>query len=139
MRKLFSLEEARTILPEIKKLVNHGMLTHAALEQVNAEMIFISRALENGIDIKELTRRRIRADELEENLRDIAMQIHQLGVVIKGLNPVTIDFPARLNGELVWLCWTYGEETIEYYHPWNEGFKSRRKIEKAFHNEIGKY
>lgn len=48
------------------------------------------------------------------------------GVQLKMISPGLVDFPARLDGEEILLCWREGEETITHYHGWNDGFMGRK-------------
>ena len=39
-----------------------------------------------------------------------------------------VDFPAKINGLEVLLCWRLGEEQISYYHSRESGFMGRKPI-----------
>lgn len=51
-------------------------------------------------------------------------RIHRLGALAKGLWLVDFD-----TGD-GYLCWAYPEERIEYFHSYESGFKSRRRIKE---------
>ena len=38
-------------------------------------------------------------------------------------------FPARINGEPVYLCWRLGEDRIRFYHAQDEGFAGRKPLD----------
>lgn len=64
-------------------------------------------------------------------LVEIAKNIEQRGILIKGLDEGLIDFPhIRSNGEEVYLCWKMGENDIHYWHRIPDGFAGRRPIEE---------
>ena len=138
IRKIFTVEEANRVLPKIKELVEEGLTLYAQIERLYGEMKVISRQPLRHADILKLTRRRVSIDELELDLQAIAEKIHDYGAVIRSLHPILIDFPARINGDLVWLCWLYGEEKIQYYHDWNDGFRNRKKIPSTT-NDLSKW
>jgi hypothetical protein len=48
----------------------------------------------------------------------------------KGLDPALVDFPHRLAGADVVLCWKLGEKKITYYHGNEEGFAGRKALPK---------
>ncbi|CUT08778.1 Uncharacterized conserved protein (DUF2203), partial [Candidatus Kryptonium thompsonii] len=53
------------------------------------------------------------------------------GVLVKGIEQGLIDFPhIRQNGQEVYLCWMYGESSINYWHTISEGFMGRKPIEE---------
>ena len=41
-----------------------------------------------------------------------------------------VDFPAKVNGREVLLCWRSDEAKVRYYHEVNAGFAGRRSIPK---------
>ena len=44
-----------------------------------------------------------------------------------------VDFPAELDGEIVELCWQYGEKELAFYHRRDEGFAGRRPLNPQRH------
>ncbi len=56
-------------------------------------------------------------------------QIHATGCVVKDIEVGLLDFPARINGEAVYLCWRLGEDRIRFYHNQDEGFSGRKPID----------
>ncbi len=71
---------------------------------------------------EELAKDRKRLHEYVEELR-------QLGAEPKSGVDGIIDFPAMLDGELVYLCWKLGEAEILYWHALDAGFSTRRLLE----------
>jgi hypothetical protein len=66
-----------------------------------------------------------------ETLVEIVRGFSERGILVKGLDDGLIDFPhIRENGDEVYLCWKVGENDIQYWHPLNEGFHSRRSIDE---------
>ena len=51
------------------------------------------------------------------------------GAQLKDPETGLIDFPARLDGREVLLCWRLGEEQIAWYHDAESGFRGRKKLE----------
>jgi hypothetical protein len=49
--------------------------------------------------------------------------------VVKDLNVGLLDFPARIDGDEVYLCWKLGEDRIRFYHRQDEGFAGRKPID----------
>ncbi len=64
--------------------------------------------------------------ELEADARYLA----SLGVFLKDLDRGLVDFPARVGGEVVFLCWQEGEPEVAHYHPLSGGFKERRPLKE---------
>lgn len=51
-------------------------------------------------------------------------------LLVKGVSPPLVDFPAEYGGREVLLCWTEGEERIGWYHLPDAGFAGRRPVEE---------
>src|SRR6185369_7768552 len=54
--------------------------------------------------------------------------IGRSGSQLKDPETGLIDFPARLDGREVLLCWRLGEEEIAWYHDAEAGFRGRKKL-----------
>jgi hypothetical protein len=68
--------------------------------------------------------------ELEARLRELMRELERIGCYYKdwGFDMGLIDFPARIDGRPVFLCWRSDEEEICWYHAMNEGYASRQPI-----------
>jgi len=51
-------------------------------------------------------------------------------LLVKGVSPPLVDFPAHYGGRDLLLCWTEGEERIAWYHLPDAGFAGRRPVEE---------
>lgn len=54
--------------------------------------------------------------------------IRELGGEMKDVDTGLVDFPARRNGEDVYLCWRLGEEAVTWWHAPQAGFGGRHPI-----------
>jgi len=107
---IFSLDEARALLPHVKHV------TADAVRQAESLASQLHNLAED--DPEHAT--------LSAALRDVvnswAEELRTLGLEAKGLWLVDFD-----NGE-GYYCWCYPEETITHYHGYQEGFAGRMKI-----------
>ncbi len=39
-----------------------------------------------------------------------------------------LDFPSERDGELIELCWLYGEHAVTHWHRIGEGYAQRRSV-----------
>jgi len=69
-----------------------------------------------------------RFDEAVAEMRRIIDQVHGLGCQIKHIETGLVDFPARIHGQEVWLCWKLGEPAVRFYHGLEDGYAGRRPI-----------
>lgn len=121
--KHFTLEEANVLLADIKDLIGKIVELKTEVDELGLNIyrhhLFTGQE-PNGV--------KYHSKELE--LIDIVKDIANKGVLVKGLDNGLIDFPSiRPNGEEVYLCWQLDEETINYWHSIQDGFKGRKPIQ----------
>jgi hypothetical protein len=68
-----------------------------------------------------------------KRLRESIAEIDSIGVQVKDLEAGLLDFPCRLDDQVVLLCWRVGEAAIEHWHTVETGFKDRQPIDERFH------
>ncbi len=120
--KVFTLEEARELLVKIKPIV----------EDINLkkqELFDIYTRLEEESDDLERMFYQSRIKELESLIKRGFLRVEELGGVIKGVEPILVDFLSFYDGRYIWLCWREDEETIMFWHELNDGFAGRRPVE----------
>lgn len=71
-----------------------------------------------------------RMEELEREIRALIEETTQLGIEVRRVDGLC-DFPAWLEGQLVYLCWKFGESEISHYHATNSGYDGRRLLPTA--------
>lgn len=114
-------ELLKKLLPDIKEMIN---LTKALKEQ---EYDIYKHSFFSGIGSNGTGKY---PDEINR-LIDIVKKISVKGVIIKEIESALLDFPhIRENGDEVYLCWKYGEETILYWHGIRDGFSGRKSIDE---------
>ena len=116
--RTFSVAEARALIPGVRERT-------AEIIRIRADLAELAHDLRRGDSpdggIPEAKAYEARLDELVSWFTD-------MGIEIRGLAPVLIDFPSTLNGEDVQLCWLEGEPDLSWYHRPDLGFVARRRI-----------
>lgn len=77
---------------------------------------------------EELLRQRPAARVLVEELDAVVQEIEASGVHLKDVQLGLVDFPAEVDGEIVYLCWQFGEPEIAFWHRVEDGFGGRRPL-----------
>ena len=116
--KHFTLKTATNTLVLVRHIVTDILKTGQAIRELSVEM-------EKPEEDPEVNRLMDQLDELFE-------EIELLGCYYKDWNFTVglVDFPAKVHGKDVMLCWRSDEETIRYYHDSESGYAGRRPIPK---------
>jgi len=61
-------------------------------------------------------------------LREYVDELRQLGIEPKSTVDGVVDFPAKLDGRDVYLCWKLGEPEVLHWHEVNGGFQGRHPL-----------
>ncbi len=66
---------------------------------------------------------------LMDRLQRALVTIRSEGVLVKDAARGLLDFPALLQGRVVFLCWMHGEGKIGFWHERDSGFTGRIPLE----------
>ena len=105
-------------MPLIKQIVADILKAGQSIRELSVDM----EKPENDPDIIRLM------DQLDE----LFEEIETLGCYYKDWNFTVglVDFPAKIHGKEVMLCWKSDEDEILFYHDAEAGFSGRRPIPK---------
>lgn len=126
--KRFTLEEAEALIPDLEKIFD-SIAELAA--QAQARAAIVQRLEQKKPDAAaEITMARSQVQFVTKQIEAKLQGIIDLGAVPKGLDPALVDFPCRLEGRDVFLCWKYGEKAITAFHGAEDGFEGRQPLPK---------
>jgi len=129
--KLFTLEEASALLPQLRFLMERLQRHALRLDAEMQELAEARGASSADVDVEELLRARPSLRILVEELDATVDRIGELGVQLKDVRLGLVDFPSVREGERVLLCWQFGEDDVAYWHREDEGFAGRRMLPGA--------
>lgn len=111
--RLFTVTEAESSLPLVRSIVRDILLLGDQL-----------RAALSG------QRSTPSIGELQEQLNDFVTELSSMGCYYKDWNFQIglVDFPALLDGEIVFLCWRSDEPNLRYFHGIEDGYSGRRLL-----------
>jgi len=137
--KLFTVNEANTLLPVLESLLKRAMEGKQTMEKIDKEMQDLQHKifLAGGtlVNIVAVARRKDDREKAIQRIKDAVAEIHATGVQVKDLALGLLDFPHNVNGETVLLCWKLGEELrVQHWHGMEEGFAGRKPIETLVKN-----
>jgi hypothetical protein len=123
--RLFTLEEANALLPEVRRLFQRIDEATVILQRLEPEVKRASeRAAEGGGGT-------IYGIQYADALTNFLMSIQEIlghGIEIKDVERGLCDFPHERDGKIVYLCWQRGEESIEWWHDVDAGFDGRQHL-----------
>lgn len=123
--QLFTLAEARSALPLVKRIAQDLQTAVHDLSRINGAIGVLMGA--QAID--EIAHEsRQPAESLLDKVASLIEELQEIGVELKGLDPVLIDFRSLRNGVLVCLCWEIGEDDIHFWHTLDSGYAGRQEL-----------
>ncbi len=132
----FSVEEATGLLPSIRRVFG-------VVRPLHAKLIVEAAKMNAGGHKPDISGRMVRVElppevaARQRNIRQLSMAIQQMlheiamfGVEVKSAEGL-VDFRSRLEGRTVYLCWKWGEDSIDWYHSVETGYSGRKRIRDA--------
>jgi len=124
--KIFTVQEANALLPNVRTIVQKIQRAHEKLSRFRDEAKKAAEAAEQGgggitdgvAYAAALTALTVEIQELES-----------LGVQLKDFERGLVDFPSLRDGRVVLLCWQMGEgDELEWWHDVDAGFAGRTPL-----------
>ena len=124
--KIFTVEEANALLPNVRSIVGKIQRAHRRLAHYREDAKKASEAAERGgggfVD----------GVAYAAVLTDLTAQLAELealGVQLKDFERGLVDFPSLRDGRVVLLCWQLGEgDELEWWHDVDAGFAGRTPL-----------
>ena len=132
--KTFTIDEANRLLPLISKRLEEISGLAQTIKNLGKDMedltsiwgrdISDPNNVDNGYYMEKVHAR----DTAVKQINETTNEINTLGCIVKDAENGLIDFYHDHGGELVLLCWRYGEKKVEYWHRLEGGFRGREHI-----------
>jgi len=129
--KVFTLDEANACLPLVKAITGD-------MVQLSRDLIERARRLEHLNAGRQREQGDLYAEELAQiedelakdskRLKEYINELLELGVEPKSAPDGLIDFPAMMDGRLVYLCWRFDEPEVLFWHELDSGFAGRQPL-----------
>lgn len=124
--RVFTLQEAEKLLPHLIDRLGRLRSLRLSMEKRAPE---IARLAERGRENAGNAAGSAYLHELlqfEAELRGFS----ETGCILRDLDRGLLDFPAIVDGRKVFLCWIWGERSIEWWHEINSGFSGRQPLDR---------
>jgi hypothetical protein len=118
VRRLFTPVQANRTLPLVRRIVADILGRGRELRALAARSGRPSQS------------RAERMADLHQQVRDLVAELEQVGCTYKdwGFDLGLVDFPGKIAGERVLLCWRSDEDRVTHYHRYEDGYAGRRRI-----------
>lgn len=139
--KTFTMDEAQSLLPVLEALLKRALEGKQSAEEVESRLADLSRRiyLSGGmrVDISSVAHQRAEMESHLARVRESIAEIDSIGAQVKDLDKGLLDFPFKLDDEVVLLCWKMGEPAIEHWHTIESGFRGRQPVDDRFRRRTG--
>lgn len=125
MPKYYTPKEANNLLEIVRPMVEELMKIGERIRSHQPEIwSVVEKSAGNGGN-PELSKILPDFDRLDAILH----RLQDMGIEVKDLASGLIDFLAMKDGRLIYLCWKYNEESIQFWHEVEAGFAGRQPID----------
>ena len=129
--RLFTVDEANAILPDLLPVIAAMRDDAAALRGLRGPLAQLAERAESCGGIRpsraESNVQSAASSHLQAVERAVA-ELTAIGVYVRNAERGLIDFPSQRNGEIVDLCWVYGEDSVQFWHPADEDYSARKPL-----------
>jgi hypothetical protein len=146
-RRNFTVGEANALLPHLREVLGRiqelrGVVGERA-DQIKILDVIWGRGIhepDNPDHVDFEAHRKAIGGAVGEVERLIREEILALGIRFPqgGLEHGLLDFPTRLDGRWVYLCWRLGEEELGAWHEVGDGFLGRKPLTAQLARRMGK-
>jgi hypothetical protein len=127
--RVFTLDEARSLIPRLRKLLARVTKEREALLDMRVEIdLAREKAIEGGGGSPFGPTYIVHLIAFSEAVQEI----EYIGVHVKDMRTGLVDFPYDRDGRIVYLCWKPDEDEIAWWHETDAGFAGRRPLTEEF-------
>jgi hypothetical protein len=125
MSILFTVEQANTILPKVKKRFDEILCCKNNVMDIQEELQNLS---DSNSSFEKFIKKKQELNHAVTSLYNMIQELEDMGVMIKSVDEGLLDFPSIRYDEEIWLCWKFGENQVKFWHRKEEGFMGRKPI-----------
>jgi hypothetical protein len=131
--KLFTVHEANRMLPALREVVSILKDQMDWLASNRPEISYLVKEFKIPCDAP------VPAEYFGKllQIRQALGKVESLGCQLKDIRMGLVDFPSRISGKDVLLCWHLGESSVEFYHEPRSGYSERRPLPVSGEGDLG--
>ena len=128
----FTVEEANRLVPELRlmleKLREMQTLARARYEEMRDIREVGYKKDGNLIMLTDYQLAKHEFDVVVGQANQLLGEINQVGCRVTDVEMGLVDFPAKVEGHEVYLCWQMEENEVGFFHGVDEGYTGRRPL-----------
>jgi len=125
MSILFTVDQANTILPKVKKRFDEILFCKNNVIDIQEELQNLS---DSNCSFEKFITKKQELNHAVTSLYSMIQKLEDMGVMIKSVDEGLLDFPSIRYDEEIWLCWKFGENQVKFWHGKEEGFMGKKPI-----------
>jgi hypothetical protein len=129
----FTPEGANATLPLVRRIVADLLRLHAAWRAAVTSYELAQADADASVEAPAALAARLEVAALAADIESCLGELDQIGCHLRDFELGLVDFPARLDGRDVHLCWQHGEPEVAHWHEVAAGFAGRQPLPRAFH------
>jgi hypothetical protein len=136
-KKFFTAAQANNTLPLVRAITRDISELACGLRDRQERLNRLGRPRQGHLGEayqEELERLREDLDRSHLRMQEYVQELNALGIELKDYYIGLVDFPARMNGREVYLCWKLGEPTVAFWHERDAGFAGRQRLKAEVHS-----
>ena len=127
MEKIYySLDQARRLLPEISRRFRKIRRIKEAVDLLESIEIE-SEDYSMEFDLVDLEIQK-RYHKLMHNLFKEVQELTKVGIIVKDIDMGLVDIYSKFDGRDIFICWCFGELTIDHWHEVDAGYENRKSV-----------
>jgi hypothetical protein len=134
--RTFTIDEAQSLLPVLESLLKRAIDGKRSAEEIESDLSSLAQRiyLSGGMRVSttDVAKQRAEMESHLKQVRESVAEIDIIGVQVKDLEAGLLDFPCRIDDQVVLLCWRMGEPSIEHWHTVESGFQGRQPVDERF-------
>ncbi|OYV71071.1 MAG: hypothetical protein B7Z72_06985 [Gemmatimonadetes bacterium 21-71-4] len=131
--KTFTVEGANRSLPLVRRIVQDIVAEHPRWKDLVSryELAAAGARPEWGESPEQLALRHD-IDAVAQRINGYVDELAEVGCLLKGFEDGLVDFYGLREGQLVFLCWRLGEDSVAHWHELDAGVAGRQPITPEF-------
>lgn len=132
--RLWTAGEANGQLDALRELLPRLRAWASRLEKIHDDVHRLTEFWGKEVDASDHPDRELKqrldaeSRDLKQRCGDELRALHEQGIEVKDLGSGLVDFYGLQQGEVVFLCWQHGEESVGFFHPLDGSYRDRRPI-----------